>query len=78
MEKKIIAFSPNMKNGLDDDYTLYDDGTVVRDYDENRYPGGYNLKQTFKASELKEGIKTRLLNVANEEDKELVKKLLNP
>lgn len=77
MENRIIAFSPNMKNGLDDDYTLYEDGTIIHDFDEHRYPGGYNLKRRLSASELNEDIKSRLINVANEEDKELAKSLLN-
>ncbi len=77
MEKRIIAFSPNMKNGLDDDYTLYEDGTVIHDFDEHRYPGGYNLKRRLNAIDLKSDIKSRLINVTSEEDKELARTLLN-
>lgn len=76
MEKKTLVYSPNMIGDLDDDYTLYDNGEVLHFYDRNRYPGGYNLKETLKASELKVSIKERLLKASKEEDRELVKKLL--
>lgn len=65
-----------MKGDLDDDYTLYENGEVLHEYDRHRYSGGYNLKETLKADELKANIKERLLNSASEEDKELVRGLL--
>ena len=77
-DKKIIVYSHEMQNGmLDDDYTLYDDGTVLHFYDDNIYPGGQNLKHTMQGPDLPQKIKMRLLNRASEENKHTVKKLLH-
>jgi hypothetical protein len=76
MGKRVIAYSPKMKGDLDDDYTLYEDGEILHEYDRHRYPGGYNLKDTLTADQLKNGVKERLLNATKAEDKELAKKLL--
>ena len=43
MNKKAISISHKMKGLLDDDYTLYDDGTILHEYDKHTYPGGQNL-----------------------------------
>lgn len=75
--KKRIVFSPRTKGGtLDDDYSLYDNGEVVHEYDKHIYPGGYNLKDTLSVDDLSSGIKERLLNDASPENKEAVKRLL--
>lgn len=76
MDKRVIAYSPKMKGDLDDDYTLYEDGEVLHEYDRHRYPGGYNLKETLRADELKDSVKERLLNAAKQADKDLAKQLL--
>lgn len=65
-----------MKGDLDDDYTLYEDGEILHEYDRHRYHGGYNLKDTLTANQLKVSIKERLLNATKAEDKELAKELL--
>lgn len=65
-----------MKNGLDDDYTLYDNGEILHHYDRYNYPNGLNLEETLSASELSSETKERLLAEASEENKELVKSLL--
>lgn len=64
MEKRVLAYSPKMKDDLDDDYTLYEDGEILHEYDRHRYPNGYNLKETLTADNLKIGIKERLLNAS--------------
>jgi hypothetical protein len=71
-----LAYSPMMKGDLDDDYTLFENGEILHEYDAHRYPGGYNLKRTLQPSELKQEVKERLLKAANENDKDLVKNLL--
>ena len=76
MEKIIISSSHKMNGDLDDDYTLFDNGEVLHEYDRHRYPGGYNLKETLKVEELKETVKLRLYNSANEQYKETVKEIL--
>lgn len=76
MEPRIIAYSSKMNGDLDDDYTLYENGTVLHEYDKHRYPGGYNLKEILQAAEIKDSAKERLLNAANDEDKELARELL--
>ena len=76
MEPKILSSSHKMNGDLDDDYTLYDDGSVIHEYDRHRYPGGYNLRETLRAKNLKDSVKDRLLNAASEQNKVLVKDLL--
>lgn len=76
MDKKTIAYSSKMKGDLDDDYTLYEDGEILHEYDKHKYPGGYNLKETLTADQLKVDIKERLLSSAKAENKELAKELL--
>ncbi|WP_129749230.1 hypothetical protein [Flavobacterium beibuense] len=76
MQPRIIAVSHKMNGDLDDDYTLYEDGSVLHEYDRHRYPGGYNLKETLEAKNITDSAKERLLNASSEEDKELVKELL--
>ncbi len=76
MDKRVIAYSSKMKGDLDDSYTLYEDGEVLHEYDRHRYPGGYNLKATLRAEELKDSVKERLLNSVKPDDKDLAKELL--
>lgn len=76
MEKRIIAHSIEFRNGLDNDYTLYDDGTVLREYDAHNYEGGYNLRATYTIDELSNEVKQRLIKEVKEEDMELAKQLL--
>ncbi len=76
MENRIITVSRKMKVDLDDNYTLYENGAILHEYDRNRYPGGYNLKETLTTDQLKDGVKERLLNAASEDKKELVRKIL--
>lgn len=35
MTKRVIAVSHSMKGLLDDDYTLYEDGTIIHEYDKH-------------------------------------------
>ena len=72
---RIIAYSSGMKGDLDDDYTLFENGEILHEYDAHRYPGGYNLKRTLKASDLNESVKNRLVKTTSDEDKEFVKNL---
>jgi len=76
MNKKVIAYSSEMKGELDDDYTLYNDGSVLHEYDRNKYPGNYNLKEIVNAHEIKHSAKLRLLDATSTSDKELAKTLL--
>lgn len=78
MNKKAISVSHKMKSGiLDDDYTLYDDGTILHEYDKHTYPGGQNLKESLTVADLSDEVKQRLLEAALDENKELVRKTLN-
>jgi hypothetical protein len=75
--KKVIAISHRMKGGiLDDDYTLYDSGEILHEYDKHAYPGGQNLSETLTAKQINTDIQERLLADASAENKALVKKLL--
>lgn len=74
--KKIIVYSSGSRGGLDDDYTLYEDGEVLHEYDRHIYPGGQNLTKTLQPSDLSETVKNRLYDASSDKDKELVKKLL--
>lgn len=67
-----------MKGGiLDDDYTLYNDGTILHEFDRHAYPGGQNFKEKLTVDELSDLVKQRLLEAASDNDKELVRKILN-
>ena len=77
-DKKIISVSHAMKKGiLDDDYTLYDDGTVLHFYDRHTYRGGQNFEDMLEGRSLSEKVKKRLLESASEDNKALVKELLD-
>lgn len=76
--KKIISVSHGMKKGvLDDDYTLYEDGTVLHLYDKHTYPGGQNIEDILNGRDLSDKVKNRLLESASEENKTLVRELLD-
>jgi hypothetical protein len=76
-DKKVIAHSHEMKGSvLDDDYTLYEDGTVRHVYDAHTYPGGQGLEEILHGRDLSDIIKKRLLEKASEKNRSLVKKLL--
>ena len=78
MDKKAISVSHKMKGGvLDDDYTLYDDGTILHEFDKHTYPGGQNIKESLTVSDLSDEVKQRLLEAASDGDKESVRKILN-
>jgi hypothetical protein len=71
-----VAVSHKMKGMLDDDYTLFESGRILHEYDQHTYPGGQNLKAELTPGQINDEVKQRLLNSASEEDKELVKRLL--
>jgi hypothetical protein len=71
-----ISVSHKMKGMLDDDYTLFESGKVLHEFDKHTYPGGQNLKEELNSSQLNDEVKNRLLNAAPEADKDLAKKLL--
>lgn len=75
--KKVIAISHRMKSGiLDDDYTLYDSGEILHEYDKHAYPGGQNFSETLSAEQINSDVQERLLADASDENKDFVKKLL--
>lgn len=76
MEKKVISVSHKMKGILDDDYTLYDDGTIFHFYDDHTYPGGQNLKENLTIDDLSQSIKERLYEAASSDNKVLVRTIL--
>jgi predicted Zn-dependent protease with MMP-like domain len=61
---------------LDDSYILYDNGTIVHEYDKSRYPGRQNLKDELNADELDEEIKELLFSRAAVDNKPLVANIL--
>lgn len=74
---KVISISRRMKSGIfDDDYTLFENGEVLHEYDKHMYPGGHNLKETLSIDQLGVNIKKRLLDDTSEENKDLVRKML--
>ena len=75
--KKIIAISHRMKSGmLDDDYSLYDSGEILHEYDKHAYPGGQNISETLSAEQISSDVKERLLGAASDGNRDFVKKLL--
>ncbi|MCR4030427.1 MULTISPECIES: hypothetical protein [Flavobacterium] len=76
MEKKVISYSHDMKGILDDDYTLYDDGTIYHLYDKHSYPGGQNIEEYLTVDQLGYSIKKRLFDSASNENKSIVQTIL--
>lgn len=78
MEKRRITHSSNMrKDLLDDNYSLFDDGEVIHEYDKSQYPGQYDLAETISIEQLDAKIKDDFVRNASKEDIELVKRLLD-
>jgi hypothetical protein len=77
MDKKVISISHRMNGILYDDYTLYDDGTVLHQYDKHSYKGGQNLTDNLTVNDLSEVVKQTLIEAATNENREFVIKLLN-
>lgn len=74
---KELSVSHKMKGGiLDDDYTLFESGKILHEFDKHGYPGGQNLKEELTADQIDDDVKNRLLEAASENDKERVKQLL--
>jgi len=74
MSKKEISKSNKTKRGqLNDDYTLYSDGTVRHQYDQNAYPGGQNKDIIISGKELSLDIKQRILNDSGENQRSLAR-----
>lgn len=71
-----VAISHNMKGMLDDDYTLFESGKILHEYDRHVSPGGQNLKAELTANQISAEVKKRLYDAASEKDKDLVKRLL--
>ena len=76
MAKRAISVSHQMKGILDDDYTLYDDGSVFRFYDKHTYPGGQNIEENLTVADLSAKVKQRLHDAASADNKELVEDIL--
>ena len=73
---KQIAVLYKMKGVLDDDYTLFESGKILHEFDKHIYPGGQNFKEELIPEQISNEIKIRLLDAASEEDKERVKEIL--
>ncbi len=76
MAKKIISESHHMNGILDDDYTLYDDGSVLHFYDKHTYPGGQNIEDNLIVDNLSLEVRQRLYDAATPDKKELVGEIL--
>jgi uncharacterized protein YbcC (UPF0753/DUF2309 family) len=74
---RIISISFNIRRReLDDNYTLYENGEVLHEYDKSRYPGGYLLEKTLSADDISDEVKRKLFDATTDEDRELAKRLL--
>ena len=73
--KRIIAVSSSSRGGLDDDYTLYDNGEILHEYDRHNYPGGQNRQELIYIKDLSVDVKQKLIEAASAEDKLLVERL---
>lgn len=65
-----------MKGILDDDYTLYNDGTVFHFYDKHTYPDGQNIEEHLTVDDLSKSIKERLYESSSHDNKVLVRTIL--
>lgn len=76
MAKTAISVSHKMNGILDDDYTLYNDGSVLHFYDKHTYPGGQNIEENLTVDDLSAKIKQRLYDAASAENKQQVGEIL--
>ena len=77
MDRK-LAVSYNMRHReLDNNYTLFESGKILHEYDKSRYPGGQDHSEELTVNQVSEEIKMSLLEAAAEEDKALVRKTLS-
>ena len=76
MAKTAISVSHKMNGILDDNYTLYDDGSVLHFYDKHTYPGGQNIEENLTVDDLSVKVKQRLYDAASVDDKKLVGQIL--
>lgn len=75
MAKRVLAYTHKMRSNLfDDDYTLYENGSVLHEYDRNIH--SFNLKEELIVNNLSPEIKARLYDAASDENKERVKEIL--
>lgn len=74
--KKIISVLHSMKGILDDDYTLYNVGTILHIFDKHIYLGGQNIKEYLTIEDLSESIKLRILDAASLDNKAVVRTVL--
>ncbi|MDO8965072.1 hypothetical protein [Algoriphagus sp.] len=74
----IISVSNKCIGGLDDDYTLYDNGEVLlHEFDRNIYSSGLNHSEILRAEDLSKEIKSRIFNdTIGVTNKEIAKVLL--
>ena len=73
----LIFESHFMRKGtFDDDYFFYDDGTIVRKYDNSRSFGDFNLEETVTANSIPDHTKQRIMKDCTEELKETISKML--
>jgi hypothetical protein len=74
---KVIAVSHGTKGlVLDDDYTLFESGKILHEFDNNIYPGGFNKSEELTADQLSPEVKDRLVSASSDENREIVKKIL--
>ncbi|TCD16974.1 hypothetical protein EZ456_23790 [Pedobacter psychrodurus] len=62
-------------NGLDDDYTFFEDGTIKRFYDRN--PHRLNLTEYLKPSDIRGSKLERIIANCPKEHLDKIKKILN-
>lgn len=76
MEKTVISkFSNFQRNGGDQEFTLFSDGSVERKFDQSNFK--LDVIENVKIENLTIEIKEILFSKAKEENKELVKNLLS-
>lgn len=75
MANKICEISIG-RGTLDDDYSIYDDGKVIRSYDQNTFK--LNLEETLEVSTLSNHIKDKLISKCSAEFKVEITKVLYP
>jgi hypothetical protein len=73
---KILVQSFKSKPGLDDNYSLYDNGSIIHKYDRHIYKGGQDRTEELTPEQLSDEIKQQLLDDCPEENKTQVKIIL--
>lgn len=73
-KKLLIKVEVGQRNGLDNDYNFYDDGTIENYYDKSTFK--LNITEEIKLSDIDLDLKSKLLEKCKPQDLEKLQEIL--